>query len=56
MAQFLSDYESDGEIPDIALTLRIQPYMYEPIRTPTHRGRVDSQDRTSVSSGHDEKN
>ena len=49
MAHFQSDNDSDGEIPEIDLTLRIQPYMYEPTSMPTRRGRVDSPEKTSDS-------
>ncbi|XP_062587308.1 P2X purinoceptor 7-like [Saccostrea cucullata] len=31
MAHFMEDNDSDGEIPEVDLTLHIQPYMFEPL-------------------------
>uniref|UniRef100_K1R850 Uncharacterized protein n=1 Tax=Magallana gigas TaxID=29159 RepID=K1R850_MAGGI len=46
MAHFI-DSDSDGEIPEIDLTLRIQPYMYEPILSSSDRTMTNSPESES---------
>lgn len=46
IAHFI-DSDSDGEIPEINLTLRIQPYMYEPIASSTDRTMTNSPESES---------